>query len=404
MDKGRGSPIITMALLIGGAAVGAGILGLPVQCGLAGMLPAVAGLVLMWGAGLTSAWVMADSYLRLGNDKADLPTLFGSELGPWAKWFTVAGYLVNFYGILVAYLSGAGAVLGSMLGMAGQHPLLVIAFFVPATAACLFGADLVRRLNAAMMVALLVSMALLLTLVLAHMQPARLAYADWGYLPATLPIVMCSLAFHNLVPLTCRQLGGRRRDIFKAMLLGSSIPAVLGALCILAVLGALPMDGGKASLLYAFKADQPATIPLAAALGSTLVTSTGLVFSLSAILTSYLAVGAGLLSFWRDLAGPSRSMRALLTFAPPLLVTLIWPDLFLAALNMAGGLGLGLFMGIIPALVLLLRRPTSWRAPRVWGLCLILVFGALVILDLGQELGFSHIAPQVEHWTSYQPR
>ncbi len=410
MAKGQSSPIITMALLIGGAAVGAGILGLPVQTGLAGMLPALAGLVLMWAAGLASAWVIAGAYLRLGDTCADLPTLFARELGTWAKWLTVAGYLVNYYGIMVAYLAGAAAVLGSLLGLAGRQSLLVLAFFLPATAACLFGNNLVRRINAALMVALLASLATLLALTLGHLQPTHLAYADWGFLPATLPIITCSLAFHNLVPLTCRQLGGRRRDIFKAMLLGSALPALLGGLCILAVLGALPLEGSGASLISAFRADQPATIPLAAALSSPAVTTAGLVFSLSAILTSYLAVAAGLMGFWRDLAGPllagrGRAPRALITFAPPLAVTLLWPDLFLSALNLAGGLGLGLFIGLAPALVLILRRPPDWRwSPRFWGICLLVVFGAVILLELGQELGLTHIAPQVENWTSYQPR
>ena len=164
-----------------------------------------------------------------------------------------------------------------------------------------------------------------------------------------------------------------------ALLMGSLIPWVVGILCIIIVVGALPLTGGEGSLLSAFQHDEPATIPLAQALGRSEVTAAGLLFSIVAILTSYLATGSALAGFWRDLAAPIIKGRAdwphfLMTFGPPLVVVLAWPDLFLTALNVAGGLGLGIFIGLAPALVLLLRRPASWRAPRFSGRCYLCCF------------------------------
>ncbi len=395
-----------MALLVAGAAVGAGILGLPVQTGLAGFWPAAAGLSLMWLVLLLTALVIADAYLRQGRAEADLAGLYHRELGPAGKWAAVGAYFINYYGIMVAYLSGAAAVLGLLTGRADLQGLLMLLFFLVATGACLAGPGLVRRFNALLMLPLLASLVWLLWLALGEVEPARLTYRDWSYLPATLPVITCSLVFHNLVPLVCRELEGGRRAIFRALTWGSLAPWLLGVLCLLVTVGGLPLRGGEGSLLAAFRHDQPATVALARALHSPQIVAAGLVFSLCAILTSYLAVGTTLMRFWADLAPPLARRgtwaRALITFAPPLVVVWVWPDLFLSALNLVGGVGLGVLVGVAPALVLLRRGCANWALPRGVGWLLLALFVGVILLELGQELGLTHLSPQVEHWTSYQ--
>ena len=407
-SKKRPSPL-SVALLIAGAAVGAGILGLPVQTGMAGALPALIALSLMWLVSLTTSWVIADSYLRGGNAQADLASIYQHEIGAWGKWLTVVGYLINYYGIMVAYLAGSAAVLSTLLDIPQARTWMVLAFFVVATAVCIFGLDLVRRFNTLLMVVLLATLGFLLLAATRNLDPGRFAYTDWAFLPSTLPVITCSLAFQNMVPMTCRQLGGKRPLIFRALLMGSLIPWVVGVLCIITLVGALPLTGGEGSLLSAFQHDEPATIPLAQALGQTGVTAAGLLFSICAIFTSYLATGSALTGFWRDLAAPIVKGRAdwphpVMTFVPPLLVVLVWPDLFLTALNVAGGLGLGIFIGLAPALVLLLRRPANWRAPWLLGAVLFVLFALIIMVELGQEMGLLRILPQVEYWTSYQAK
>jgi tyrosine-specific transport protein len=396
-----------MALLVAGAAVGAGILGLPVQTGLAGFWPAVGALTLMWLVLLVSALVIADAYLRHGRAEADLAGLYHRELGPAGKWAAVGAYFVNYYGIMVAYLSGAAAVLGLLTGRSDLHGLLILFFFLVATGACLAGPVVVRRFNALLMLPLVASLVWLLWLALGEVQPARLAYRDWSYLPATLPVITCSLVFHNLVPLVCRELGGGRGAILRALGWGSLAPWLLGVLCLLVTVGGLPLRGGEESLWAAFQKDQPATVALARALHSPQIVAAGLVFSLCAILTSYLAVGTTLMRFWGDLAPPLARRgtwaRALITFAPPLGVVFLWPDLFLAALNLVGGVGLGVLVGLAPAMILLRRGCAHWRLPRRLGWLLLALFAAVMVLELSQEIGLFHISPQVEHWTSYQP-
>jgi tyrosine-specific transport protein len=110
------------------------------------------------------------------------------------------------------------------------------------------------------------------------------------------------------------------------------------------------------------------------------------------------------MGFWRDLwPGAKRWSRAALTFAPPILVVYLYPDLFLQALDLAGGLGVGLVFGVAPALMLLRWRPASpWV--RLGGIALLVLFACIVGLELAQEAGWLQIHPNAEHWTSYQPK
>ena len=404
MSGRKGPPVFGMALLVAGAAVGAGILGLPSQTGFAGFTPSLVGLVLLGAGLLLSALVIAWHYMAAGREDIDLPTLFHEQLGPWGLGLVVVGYFLNFYGIMVAYLAGAGSVLAQLLGHPESQGWLLWAFFLPATLLTVFGLKLVSRANALIMVLLVASFVCLLVQAGAKVEAGRLYHMDWVLFPSILPIIMCSLSFHNMVPLVCRGLKGERGPILKALSLGMAIPVLICLLWVLVVLGAVPLEGkGPGSLLTAFTQDQPATVPLSAALNSPYITLTGMVFSLCAIFTSYLGVGIGLMNFWGDLWPRStsiKSLRVALTFLPPLLVVNIWPELFLIALNLSGGLGVALIFGVAPALLVIKGRPGTIRPRPVLGWLMLLFFGGMVCLELLQEFGFLAVNPQVEHFTS----
>ena len=390
-------------MLIAGSAVGAGILGLPVQTGKAGVIPAGLTMVAIWGILLSTAWVLATRHMAGDDPQADLPTLYQRELGAWGKWLAVAGYLVIYYGIMVAYLAGAASVLANLLDMPEARNWLLLAFFAVSTALSLFGLDLVRRGNTLLMILILASFVFLIWQAGRQIEPERLLHAQWPLLPSTVPLILTALAFHNIIPSVCRTLGGRRRLVFRAMLAGTALPLVVCLIWTVAVVGALPLDQGAYSLQTALAANQPATVPLAASLSSPDVTTAGLIFSLCAILSSFLPVGAVLMVFLRDLLGPvlperSRTLRALLVFAPPLAVVYLYPDLFLVALDVVGGVGLVLLYLILPALMLLKTRGARGGLTRLGGWILLLLAVGLLCIELLQELNRLGIGPDNEFW------
>lgn len=77
------------------------------------------------------------------------------------------------------------------------------------------------------------------------------------------------------------------------------------------------------------------------------------VFSLLAIATSYIGFVLGLTDFLADLlnlpTGQNKPLPYILTIIPPLLLSLLNPEIFFKALDFAGTYGVLLLFGIIPA-------------------------------------------------------
>jgi hypothetical protein len=106
--------MLTVILLITGTTVGAGMLGLLIKTGLSGLVPSLLGMIVVWGLMLITAWILAGRIIASDHTTTDLPTLFQQELGTPGKWLSIIGYLIIFYGLLVAYLSGASSILDAI--------------------------------------------------------------------------------------------------------------------------------------------------------------------------------------------------------------------------------------------------------------------------------------------------
>jgi tyrosine-specific transport protein len=350
-----------------------------------------------------TGWILVDRIISSGNVEADLPSLFSRELGSWAKVLASLGYLVIFYGILVAYLAGAASALSSLFETPEYKNWYLIGFFLFATTLTLFGPNLVRKGNAVFMLAMGVTFAILIFQASKSIQVSRLSFQDWHFLPSALPIVYTAFCFHPILVTATKSLDFDRRHIRRALLIGTIFPLLISALWMLVVVGALPLTGSEGSLLSAFKGGQPATVPLAAVLSSEKVKVVGVVFTVLAIITSYLAIGISLMGFLRDLSSEyipwwNRSIEATITFLPPLAVSLIYPDLFLVALDLVGGVGITLVFGILPTLILLKTRGGLFSFKKFLGIIMLIAFIGLFALELSQEMGFLKIDPNVEYW------
>lgn len=397
------------SLLIAGTAVGAGVLAIPIQTGLAGLLPAVIGIILVWSAMLCAGLILAGSLITYPLQDTDLPSLFQNELGTIGKWLSTIGYLIIFYGLMTAYLAGSMSVLSSLFSSTKAEYLL-LAFFLPATALSLFGLSAVQRSNVLIMAVLALSFVFLLGMGWQTMDRTHFAYTDWSYFPAILPIITCSFGYGVIIPTICRTLQGDMRRIRKALIWGTLIPVGVSLLWIMVIIGSVPLYDGNSpdSLIRAFMHSEPATVPLARVSGTDRVIGAGLIFSLCAILTSYLAVSTSLMSFHRDLLAPvlpggAYWIRAALVFVPPLLAVLFSSGLFLTALDIVGGLGIAMIFGLCPGLIALKKRGDGAMRWIYAGVVLIFFFGFILLLELGQELNLLQLHPAVENWKVNHP-
>ncbi|MGE4556829.1 MAG: aromatic amino acid transport family protein [Desulfovibrionaceae bacterium] len=406
MSDTHKASVITMSFVITGNLIGAGILALPVQTGLAGFWPSVLGSVVMWAMMLTTAMILAAQPALTESETADLPSFFQQELGMVGKWITIVANLIILYGLLTAYLAASGSIIGS-LSKSFSPGLASIIFFITATLLTVFGMKVMSRGNTVLMIGMWAAFLILVLKCGANMDFSRLDYKDWGFLPATLPVMVTAFHFHNIIPTICRSLGNDQWAVRKAMIIGTLIGLTMNLLWIFVVAGALPLvstDGNN--VLGAFIKNLPATVPLAKHLHSPLFTVMAALFALLATTTSYMANGMALMSFMRDLCATTfntsnRVLAAALAFLPPLCVAFIEPAIFLKAVNVVGGVGIDVIFGVLPAVLVLKYAPRRWK----WtGIVLGALFLVVLFVELGQELGFLQLKPDVEYWTSQLKR
>ena len=397
--------IFTAALMISGNTIGAGILGLPILGGMAGALPSIMGLAAIWMVMLGTAFVLAWRMMSHGREIKGLPSLFQKELGTVGKGFATIGYLINYFGILVAYLCGGASIICHLFNINVSESIVTLGLFTVLTGATLFGVEVVRKSNAALMLLLFAAFLYLIVVSGKSVHLEWFRYSDWRFFPAVFPVFICAFTYHNTIPIVVRILDYDRPSVYKALMVGSAIPLILSIMWTSSVIGCLPLEGvGKDTLYHAFEENLPATIPLAHILHSNIFTTVSLIFSLLAIATSYLAVGTGLLNFMKDLTRSlfkkrNRATDALLAFGLPLLITLCYPDLFLIALNVAGGVGIGMVFGILPGMMLIKARK-AYKPGLALGIGVMLFFVVTMGMELLQETGRLEIKPHTEHWTS----
>jgi luciferase family oxidoreductase group 1 len=224
---------------------------------------------------------------------------------------------------------------------------------------------------------------------LGHVQPATLfnvAESNASYAPyllMTLPFCLASFGYHGNVPSLMKYYGKDPKTIVKCLVYGTLMALALYTIWLLATMGNIPRPefigiaekGGNIDVLVQ---------ALSGVLNSRSLDLLLVVFSNFAVASSFLGVTLGLFDYLADLFGfddsaVGRLKTALLTFAPPVVGGLLFPNGFLYAIGYAG-LAATIWAAIVPALLARASRK-RFGSPkfRVWGgkpmITLILVFG-----------------------------
>ncbi len=394
-------PILTSIFLVTGTMVGVGMLAVPVFLGLAGFQP---GLVSLLGTALlvwTAGYALAERVMDYRNERLDLSALFQADLGVCVRWLIIPIYLLLFYALLTAYLVGAAQTLAELMPI---HPFpvlvwLLIAFFC-ASLVFLFGQLVLLRWNGVLVTAMLIAFAILLMVSARHMEAIRLASHRWSVLPLTIPPLCCAFAYHNVIPLVCRAQQWGRLRVHGVLSAGLALALLMTTAWFTVVAGSLPLTdpAGGPSLSEAYGQGYPATVPLARLLQSPAITISGLVFSLLAILTSYIGVGAALCSFLRDAApffcAPRRAgWLFAVVFLPPLAFALCEPGIFLDMIELIGGVGMILLFGILPLLAFLRHRAAGRPLLQAAIALPLALFLVILIVELGKVSGIVQFDP-----------
>ena len=107
------------ALLVGGTAIGAGMLALPVVTGMGGFLPSTVIFIICWIFSACTGLLLLEVCLWMPND-ANIISMVQHLLGPVGKIAAWILYIFLFYCLAIAYVDGRGI---CRCSVRGQDPL-----------------------------------------------------------------------------------------------------------------------------------------------------------------------------------------------------------------------------------------------------------------------------------------
>ena len=253
----------------------------------------------------------------------------------------------NSIGCMVAYTTGSGNILCTLLGLPNWAGSLL--FTVPCVLVVWFGlkaTGLWEKFMSTGMVVLL-GIIVIASFLSGKADVSRAVYANWTYaVPLLSSAIFCYIAQYA-VPELARGMRHTPKKLPVAIILGMFITGVLLAVVPLAVL----------SLTGAEEVTQVATLAWGQALG-TWALYTANIFALCAMMTSYWAVGGSMLTNIVDMFKlkdekdtKTRLIAIACTVLPPFILAYAGLVSFVDAIVWAGTFG-GVIMSIVPVLML----------------------------------------------------
>ena len=224
-----------------------------------------------------------------------------------------------------------------------------------------------------------------------YVQPQLLERTDSAYAVFSLPVLIIAFGYHNMIPSIANYLGNDSKRIKQAIMGGSLFALAIYLIWEVLVLGIVPLDGPY-GIRESLSLDREAAQAMAGVLGVSWVSGFTQAMAFFAILTSFLAQSLGIVHFLADGLKISTSGKrepiglCALAMLPPLILALIYPQLFFKALNFAGGICANILFGLLPALILWIgRNKAEPSAYRVFGgkpLMVAMMLFSLLILFL----------------------
>ncbi|AER34646.1 low affinity tryptophan permease [Pantoea ananatis] len=386
-------------MVIAGTVIGGGMFALPVD---------LAGAWFFWGAFiLIIAWFsMLHSGLLLLEANLNYPT--GSSFNTLTKdllgkrWNVISGITVAFvlYILTYAYISANGAIISETLSM---HSSMTIPSRVIGIGTAVFVASVlwISSLAASRITSLFLGIKILAFVIvfgslffkvdfsiLSDVSGISESNRYFPYIFMAVPVCLASFGFHGNIPSLIICYGKRKDKLVKSIVLGSLLALFIYLFWLYCTMGNIPREkfkeiissgGNVDALVKSFMGTHPGGV----------IEFFLLVFSNLAVASSFFGVTLGLFDYLADLfkidnSHFGRFKTVLLTFLPPSILYLLFPNGFIYGIGGAG-LCATIWAVIVPALLALKsRKRFPDKTFTVWGgkviPAVVILFGVIVII------------------------
>ncbi len=379
-------------LLIAGTAIGGGMLALPVTTAFAGFFPSAILLFCCWLFLLVTAFLFLEVNLSVSGD-ADIISMAEKRLGKMGKIISWSAYLLLLYCLTSAYLAGGAPLFAhlieSLFSITLPRLLVPIPFLLFLGTFVYLGTRSVDFLNRIFMLGLIITYGVLAIFLPSYVQKEYLFHSDSKAVLFGLPIVVTSFGFHIIIPTLTSYLSRNKNKLQWMIAIGSLLPLLVYLFWEYILLGSIPLAGEQGLASAWLKKEGIAAF--LQQLGNPLLGKIAQALAFFAIITSFLGVSISLTHFLRDglrlqKNSRGRTIAIFLTFFPPLLFVLFYPQGFIVALNY-GAVFVAILLGILPALM-------AWTLPNFRSffkraLLLTVIFASLfvIVIDILEESG-----------------
>ena len=383
MNKTVGS-----TLLVAGTMIGAGMLAMPLTSAGIGFGFTLVLLLGLWALLTFSALLFVELYQTAESD-AGIGTLAEQYFGKAGRIIATAVLIIFLYALIAAYISGGGSLLKDLLPESFGDKVSILLFTVIFGSFIVIGTHSVDKINRVLFFVMLAAFAVVLSLMLPEIKFDNLMATpiDNALIISASPVFFTAFGFHGSIPSLNKYLDGNVKALRISILAGSAITLCAYILWQMSTHGLLTQN----EFLQILKEDATLNGLVKATLaitGSNMIAGAVKLFSTLALVTSFLGVGLGLLECIEDLLKRSFNVTAgrislgLLTFIPPLVFALFYPEGFILALGYAGQM-FAFYAVVLPVSLVWKARRTHTNLPyKVWGgnltLIIVLVLGVII--------------------------
>ena len=383
MNKTVGS-----TLLVAGTMIGAGMLAMPLTSAGIGFGFTLVLLLGLWALLTFSALLFVELYQTAESD-AGIGTLAEQYFGKAGRIIATAVLIIFLYALIAAYVSGGGSLLKDLLPESFGDKVSILLFTVIFGSFIVIGTHSVDKINRVLFFVMLAAFAVVLSLMLPEIKFDNLMATpiDNALIISASPVFFTAFGFHGSIPSLNKYLDGNVKALRISILVGSAITLCAYILWQMSTHGLLTQN----EFLQILKEDATLNGLVKATLaitGSNIIAGAVKLFSTLALVTSFLGVGLGLLECIEDLLKRTFNISAgritlgLMTFIPPLVFALFYPEGFILALGYAGQM-FAFYAVVLPvSLVWKARRAHTNLPYKVWGgnltLIIVLVLGVII--------------------------
>jgi tyrosine-specific transport protein len=393
-------------LLIAGSCIGAGMLALPITTGLSGFIPSIVMFLVAW-AFMTATGLLMVEVNSSFPERVNIVSMAERSFGKVGKIVSWVLYLFLFYSLLVAYISGSGS-------LSASYFQAIFSLHIPHWVGALFftgglgflayhGTRVVDHWNRFLMAGKILTYLGMVLLGLHYVKPALLLHIEPAFAFFSLPVLVIAFGYHNMVPTLMAYMQNDAKRVRRTIIAGSVFALIVYMIWEIIVLGIVPVNG-KWGILESLQMGRQASDAVAGVLGNSWVSNFAEGLAFFALLSSFLAQTLALVHFLADalkVKGEKNESVSLclLALLPPLVFAIIYPNLFIKALNFAGGICAVILFGVLPALMAWKNRYTQQHASTyqlIGGkrvlIAIIVVASCIVLFQLASMLG---LAPHV---------